>query len=262
MIARGIRYYDAVMTRLLPLTAAFLLTLCARPGHALDLGLAKAAPLAMDRLRLGVRDLPAAVEWLDKVLAWKPSYRDERRAVFSSGTVHIELAAADADAPAALVLASQDADADYGRLLARGAVSVSAPSDRPSGFREASVRGPGALVVELEGPLATPPEFVFTETAAGSGTPPGPSDTVKVHYVGSLKDGTVFDGAHAKGRAALIPLASAVRCWTQALARMKPGGKARFVCPPGMAYGAKGKAPRIPPNATLVYDVELVDVLR
>lgn len=214
----------------------------------------------MERLRLGVRDLPAAAAWLDKVLEWKPSYRDERRAVVGSGSVKLELVAAGADSEAAIVLLSDDADADYRRLIERGAAPLEVPSDRPSGVRAAFVRGPGALTFEIDGPLAAPPEFVFTETTPGTGATPKPTDTVKVRYAGTLKDGTVFDGAHRDGRPALVPLTAAIRCWTEALGRMKVGGKAQFVCPPGTAYGKAGRPPRVPPNATLVFDVELVGI--
>ena len=236
--------------------ALLLLLTCARPGRALDV-----SP-TIDRLRLNVRDLPAALSWLDRVLGWKPSYRGESRALVSAGGVKLELDAADADSAVTLAVASEDADADYRRLLERGAVSIEAPSDRPSGFREAYLRGPGALTLELDGPLSQSPEFVYTELARGTGEAPKPSDTVKVRYVGTLKDGTVFDEIHRKGRPAMIPLESAVRCWTQGLTRMQVGGRARFVCPPDLAYGKKGRPPRIPPNATLVFDVELVGVMR
>lgn len=235
-----------------PAAALLLLLACARPGSA-----AKNSPPALGRVRLDVKDLPAALSWLDKVLGWKPSYCDERRALFSAAK--LELDAAGADAPVTLVLAGDDAE--YRRLLERGAVSIEAPRDRPSGFREAYLRGPGALTVELEGPLAEPTGFVFTEISPGTGGMPKPADTVRVRYVGTLRDGAVFDEAHRRGRPALIPLESAVQCWTTALTRMRVGGRARFACPPEIAYGKDGRPPRIPPNATLIYDVELVGIM-
>ena len=234
-----------------------LLIACARPGRALG-----ASAPALERVRLGIRDLPAAASWLDKVLDWKPSFINPQRAVFASGGVKLELDAADADSAATLALTGSDADADYSRLVERGAVGLEPPSDRASGFREARLRGPGALTLEILGPLSAPAEFVYTEISAGTGEAPKPSDTVRVRYVGKLKDGTVFDERHRKGRPALVPLESAVRCWAQALTRMKVGGRAEFVCPPELAYGKDGRPPRIPPNATLVFDVELVGILR
>jgi FKBP-type peptidyl-prolyl cis-trans isomerase FkpA len=209
-------------------------------------------------VRLRVRDLHAAADWLEKTLGWKPVYRDGARARYA----RLQLDAADADGGGALVLASEDVDADDARLRQNGAVPIEPPSDRPSGYRESRLRAPGGLSVELEGPLAAPPEFSFTELSAGTGAAPGPNDTVRVRYVGTLKDGTVFDDAHRKGRAALVPVGSAIRCWRQALGRMKAGGKARFTCPSDMAYGKQGRAPLIPPSATLLFEVELIDVLR
>ena len=237
--------------------ALLLLLACARNGRALDI-----SSSTIDRVRLDVKDLPGAVTWLDKALGWKPSYRNEKRAIIASRGVKLELDAADADSAVTLALESDDADADYHRLIERGAVSIEAPSDRPSGFREAYLRGPAGLTLEIDGPLAQPPDFVFTELAHGTGETPLPSDTVKVRYVGTLKDGTLFDEVHRKGRPTMIPLPSAVRCWTQGLTRMQVGGRAKFVCPPDLAYGKKGRPPHIPPNATLVFDVELVGVLR
>lgn len=244
------------------LAVSFLIIAAAHPARAVDSAPAKAPAGGpqIERLRLGVRDLPAAAAWLNKVLEWKPSYRDERRVVVGTAGVKLELVAAGADDHAAIVLLSDDTDADFRRLTERGAAPLEAPSDRPSGAREAVVRGPGALTFEIDGPLAAPPEFVFTETSPGTGATPKPADTVKVRYVGALKDGTVFDGAHRAGRPALVPLTAAIRCWTEALGRMKVGGKARFTCPPGTAYGKAGHPPRIPPNATLVFDVELVGI--
>lgn len=246
-----------------PLRAAASLLAC---GWLCAPAFAAPAPASprpvLDRVRVPVRDLPAAADWFEKVLGWTPSYRDARRAVFAAPGFKVELGAAAEDGRAALVLSGADADADYARLVGRGAAALEAPRDRPSGVRAADVRGPGALVISIEGPLAAPPDFEFSETSPGTGATPRPGDTVKVRYVGALKDGTVFDGGHKTGRPALVPLSSAIPCWTQALIRMKAGGKARFVCPPAMAYGKEGRAPRIPPDATLVFDVELVDVPR
>ena len=170
---------------------------------------AEASVPPIERLRLGVRDLPAALAWLDKVLGWKPTFRTDSRALLAATGAKFELDAAKDDSTATLALASDDVDADYQRLLERGAVSLEAPSDRPTGFREAYVRGPGALTLEIDGPLSQSPEFVLTEIKPGTGQTPKPTDTVKVHYVGSLKDGPAFDQSHREGRPAMVPLPSA-----------------------------------------------------
>jgi FKBP-type peptidyl-prolyl cis-trans isomerase FkpA len=100
----------------------------------------------------------------------------------------------------------------------------------------------------------------FTELRAGSGPSPGPSDVVVVHYHGTFPDGSVFDSSIERGSPATFPLNRVIPCWTEGLQRMKVGGKARLVCPPQIAYGARGAPPRIPPNATLNFEVELLEI--
>ena len=238
-------------------SAALVVTALARGAAALP---SPGRP-QFNRVRVGVRDLSAAVDRLSRLMGWTPAYRGDDCVLFSTDTAALELDAATEDSTATVVLSVDDVDAQYRKLLERGAASKAAPADLPSGSREASIEGPGALTITLEGPLAAPPDFAFTQLRAGTGESPGPEDTVKVRYFGALRDGTVFDGAHRTGLPAMIPLASAIRCWSQALPRMKVGGRARFVCPPAMAYGRQGHPPRIPANAALTFDVELYGVM-
>jgi FKBP-type peptidyl-prolyl cis-trans isomerase FkpA len=100
----------------------------------------------------------------------------------------------------------------------------------------------------------------ITELRAGSGPSPGPTDVVVVHYHGTFPDGRVFDSSVERGQPATFPLNRVIPCWTEGLQRMKVGGKARLVCPPQIAYGARGAPPRIPPNATLEFEVELLEI--
>lgn len=97
-------------------------------------------------------------------------------------------------------------------------------------------------------------------TAEGKGANPKASDTVKVHYKGTLTDGTEFDSSYKRGQPATFPLGNVVKCWTEALQLMKPGGKARLVCPAAIAYGDRGSPPLIKPGATLVFEVELLGI--
>lgn len=100
----------------------------------------------------------------------------------------------------------------------------------------------------------------ITHLQEGSGSAPAASDTVRVHYHGTFEDGKVFDSSVERGQPARFPLNRVIPCWTEGLQLMKVGGKARLVCPPQIAYGERGAPPRIPPNATLVFEVELLGI--
>ena len=100
---------------------------------------------------------------------------------------------------------------------------------------------------------------VITE---GSGDKPTARDTVKVHYEGRLINGTVFDSSYKRGQPATFPLNRVIPCWTEGVAKMKEGGKARLTCPPAIAYGSRGAGAAVPPNATLTFEVELLKLMR
>jgi len=108
-------------------------------------------------------------------------------------------------------------------------------------------------------PATTASGLVYTEVVTGSGASPGATDTVVVHYHGTFPDGKVFDSSIQRGQPARFPLNRVIPCWTEGLQKMRVGGKAKLVCPPEIAYGARGGGP-IPPNATLHFDVELIDI--
>ena len=109
--------------------------------------------MAIGHLHLGVKDIPAALRWFEQVLQWKVAYRDDRIAVLASKPIGIILDHAASDAVVTISFESKDVDGDYRQLLARGANSLKAPIDKPYGVRGAYLRGPGALTIELEGPL-------------------------------------------------------------------------------------------------------------
>jgi len=111
-----------------------------------------------------------------------------------------------------------------------------------------------------KGAVKTLAGFVYQEISAGSGAKPQATDTVKVHYKGTLTDGSVFDSSIERGQPAVFALSQVIPCWTQGLQLMKVGGKSRLVCPPDLAYGDRGQPPRIKPGATLVFEVELLDI--
>ena len=102
--------------------------------------------------------------------------------------------------------------------------------------------------------------LVYIRQEAGKGDSPGPDDTVKVTYKGSLRDGKVFDSQLDPDKAASFPLSGVISCWKEALQRLTPGGKALFYCPSEMAYGDNGFPPNIPPGASLQFEVQLLEV--
>jgi FKBP-type peptidyl-prolyl cis-trans isomerase FkpA len=117
----------------------------------------------------------------------------------------------------------------------------------------------------------TSKEAGFTKTASGilikhtqegSGASPAATDQVKVHYEGKLIDGKVFDSSLKRGEPAVFPLNGVIGCWTEGVQTMKVGGKAQLVCPANLAYGENGSPPNIPPQATLVFDVELIEIVK
>lgn len=101
-----------------------------------------------------------------------------------------------------------------------------------------------------------------THTTIGTGAMPTATDRVKVHYRGTLVDGTEFDSSYARNQPAVFPLNQVIPCWTQGLQKMKVGGKAKLTCPSATAYGERGAGGMVPPNATLTFHVELLDIER
>ena len=109
--------------------------------------------------------------------------------------------------------------------------------------------------------LTTPSGLVYTSVVEGKGASPTPADTVKVHYRGTFPDGREFDSSYARNAPATFPLGRVIPCWTEGVQKMKVGGKAQLVCPPSIAYGERGAGNgAIPPNATLRFEVELLEI--
>ncbi len=103
--------------------------------------------------------------------------------------------------------------------------------------------------------------LIFKSLTPGTGASPQASDRVKVHYQGTLTDGTEFDSSIKRGQPAEFVLSQVIPCWTQGVQKMKVGGKAKLVCPSEIAYGDRGAPPKIGPGATLVFEVELLEIL-
>lgn len=104
--------------------------------------------------------------------------------------------------------------------------------------------------------------LLYKELVAGTGPSPAATDTVKVHYRGTLRDGTEFDSSYARNQPAEFPLNGVIACWTEGVQKMKVGGKAKLVCPADIAYGERGAPPLIKPGAALVFEVELLEIVK
>jgi FKBP-type peptidyl-prolyl cis-trans isomerase FkpA len=112
------------------------------------------------------------------------------------------------------------------------------------------------------GATKTPSGIVIRTIKAGEGDSPKATDTVKVHYTGTLIDGTVFDSSVERKEPATFQLNRVIPCWTEGLQLMKVGGKSKLVCPAALAYADRGAPPKIKPGATLVFDVELLEIVK
>lgn len=109
-------------------------------------------------------------------------------------------------------------------------------------------------------PVVTASGLQYYVLAEGTGEPPVPGSSVSVHYTGYLMDGTKFDSSIDRQSPITFVLGQGqvIQGWDEGIALMKPGAKYKLVIPPELAYGAAGLSPSIPPNATLVFDVELL----
>ena len=113
-----------------------------------------------------------------------------------------------------------------------------------------------------EEPVTTESGLIITELAPGTGDHPQATSVVEVHYHGTFEGGKVFDSSVERGQPARFSLNRVIACWTEGVQRMRVGGKSRLVCPPQIAYGKRGAPPRIPPDATLTFEVELLGIIR
>ncbi|OLC15188.1 MAG: peptidylprolyl isomerase [Candidatus Rokubacteria bacterium 13_1_40CM_69_27] len=112
-----------------------------------------------------------------------------------------------------------------------------------------------------KGATKTASGLIISTIKPGTGLTPKAADTVKVHYHGTLTDGSVFDSSVQRGEPATFSLNGVIPCFSEGIQQMKVGGKSRLVCPPKLAYGDRGAPPRIKPGATLVFEVELLEIV-
>jgi len=141
---------------------------------------------------------------------------------------------------------------DY--LAARRAVVLDRAMDAGRAFLAAAEQDENATKLESG--------MVYIVLEAGDGAQPAETDVVKIEYHGSLTDGTVFDTSRVEGGTpATFSLTEVVPCFAEGVSRMKVGGTSKLICPPDLAYGDRGFPPRIPPGATLIFEIELVEII-
>jgi FKBP-type peptidyl-prolyl cis-trans isomerase FkpA len=138
------------------------------------------------------------------------------------------------------------------RAEAQAGVAAAGEKQKSAAFRNAAAAESGAV--------KTPSGLVYKTLTPGRGGSPKATDTVSVHYHGTLPDGKVFDSSVQRGQPAEFQLNQVIPCWTEGVQRMKVGEKAKLVCPSEIAYGDRGAGPDIGPGATLVFEVELLGI--
>ena len=134
----------------------------------------------------------------------------------------------------------------------RAKVAAEAEKKSAQGFLDKMAKEKGAA--------KTDSGLIIIPIKEGSGAIPQATDTVKVHYHGTLRDGTVFDSSVERGTPATFPLNRVIPCWTEGVQKLKVGGKAKLICPSSIAYGDRGAPPKIKPGAPLVFEVELIEI--
>ncbi len=155
--------------------------------------------------------------------------------------------------------AKEKVDESYGNKLneylgkkQEGIVAKQKEAAKP--FLEKMSKEPGAVKL--------PSGVVMIPMKEGTGVMPKATDMVKVHYHGTFPDGKVFDSSVDRGTPAEFPLSGVIPCWTEGVQKIKVGGKAKLVCPSDTAYGDQGAGGAIPGGATLVFEVELLEIMK
>ena len=135
---------------------------------------------------------------------------------------------------------------------ARAKVAAESEKARSQAFLEAAAKE--------EGSVSSPSGLLYRSLKPGNGPSPKATDTVQVHYVGKLTNGTEFDSSRKRGQPTEFALNRVIPCWTEGVQKMKVGETAQLICPSSIAYGDQGHPPTIPGGATLVFEIELISI--
>ncbi|MCM2678393.1 FKBP-type peptidyl-prolyl cis-trans isomerase [Echinimonas agarilytica] len=148
------------------------------------------------------------------------------------------------------------------RMEAVQALQAKMEEEQAKATEEAKAAGVAFLAenAKKEGIVVTESGLQYEVVEAGEGDSPAATDTVEVHYRGTLIDGTQFDSSYDRGQPATFPLNQVIAGWTEGVQLMKPGSKYRFYIPSDLAYGERGAGDSVPGNSTLIFDVELLSV--
>jgi len=145
-------------------------------------------------------------------------------------------------------------------LIVSSVILLSCSSSGPAGADPAASLAYLEKVAAEPGATKTASGLVYRELRPGTGDSPKATDVVKVHYRGTLVDGTEFDSSYKRNEPTQFPLNRVIPCWTEGVQRMKVGGKSQLVCPSSLAYGDAGSPPVIPGRATLIFEIELLGI--
>jgi FKBP-type peptidyl-prolyl cis-trans isomerase len=202
-------------------------------------------PLYHKGIALGIKgDIAEALKNFDESIKLNPAYENH----FGRATAYLYQQKWDESrADAKIALQYKPDDASIPRFISQ---------------LEARAAGTKFLdeMAAKKGAQKTASGLVYFDLKKGSGNSPAATDTVKVHYHGTLPDGTVFDSSVERKEPATFPLSGVIPCWTEGVQKMKVGGKASLICPAAIAYGNRSPSPQIPPGATLVFEVELLAI--
>ena len=140
------------------------------------------------------------------------------------------------------------------RQQARNQSSEKNNTTQGAAFLAANAKKPGVVTL--------PSGLQYKVVKAGTGATPTAQDTVKTHYRGTLINGKEFDSSYSRGKPAQFPVSGVIRGWTEALQKMKVGAKWQLYIPSNLAYGPRGAGSQIGPNATLIFDIELLEIVK